>query len=168
MTAITRCAEPGVGRSSYADCAMISLKTEAGSLMGIGIRFTELWRPPDRLTPSIFLGINRFDSAGFASTRPVKRSCKGNKSQGQGHERRYGADRGAGVLGIPASDFVIEEGDPEYCSLRSGHLCQPQYAYRRAGRGRWRLAKFATKRANRRAPALRSCRDLEWSRVSSR
>ncbi len=88
-------------------------KRERGELMGIGISsFTEVVGAGPAKDYDI-LGIKMFDSAEIRVHPTGKAIARfGTKSQGQGHETTY-AQIIAEVLGIPALDIDIEEGDTD-------------------------------------------------------
>jgi len=88
-------------------------KRERGELMGIGISsFTEVvGAGPSR--DFDILGIKMFDSAEIRIHPTGKAIARfGTKSQGQGHETTY-AQILAEVLGLPADDIQVEEGDTD-------------------------------------------------------
>jgi len=88
-------------------------KLARGELMGIGISsFTEVVGAGPSKHFDI-LGIKMFDSAEIRVHPTGKAIARfGTKSQGQGHETTY-AQIVAEVLGIPASDVQVEEGDTD-------------------------------------------------------
>jgi carbon-monoxide dehydrogenase large subunit len=88
-------------------------KRKKGELMGIGIStFTEVVGAGPSKDFDI-LGIKMFDSAEIRVHPTGKAIARfGTKSQGQGHETTY-AQIIAEVLGIPAANIQIEEGDTD-------------------------------------------------------
>ncbi len=88
-------------------------KRKEGKLMGIGIStFTEVVGAGPSKDFDI-LGIKMFDSAEIRVHPTGKAIARfGTKSQGQGHETTY-AQIIAEVLGIPAENIQVEEGDTD-------------------------------------------------------
>lgn len=88
-------------------------KRAKGELMGIGIStFTEIVGAGPSKDFDI-LGIKMFDSAEIRVHPTGKAIARfGTKSQGQGHETTY-AQIIAEVLGIPAANIQVEEGDTD-------------------------------------------------------
>ncbi|MBK7372010.1 MAG: carbon-monoxide dehydrogenase large subunit [Saprospiraceae bacterium] len=88
-------------------------KRAEGKLMGIGIStFTEIVGAGPSKDFDI-LGIKMFDSAEIRVHPTGKAIARfGTKSQGQGHETTY-AQIVAEVLGIPAENIQVEEGDTD-------------------------------------------------------
>lgn len=88
-------------------------KRKKGELMGIGIStFTEVVGAGPSKDFDI-LGIKMFDSAEIRVHPTGKAIARfGTKSQGQGHETTY-AQIIAEVLGIPAENIQVEEGDTD-------------------------------------------------------
>jgi aerobic carbon-monoxide dehydrogenase large subunit len=88
-------------------------KRKKGELMGIGIAtFTEIVGAGPSKDFDI-LGIKMFDSAEIRVHPTGKAIARfGTKSQGQGHETTY-AQIIAEVLGIPAANIQVEEGDTD-------------------------------------------------------
>ena len=88
-------------------------KRKKGELMGIGIStFTEIVGAGPSKDFDI-LGIKMFDSAEIRVHPTGKAIARfGTKSQGQGHETTY-AQIIAEVLGIPADNIQVEEGDTD-------------------------------------------------------
>lgn len=88
-------------------------KRKKGELMGIGIStFTEIVGAGPSKDFDI-LGIKMFDSAEIRVHPTGKAIARfGTKSQGQGHETTY-AQIIAEVLGIPAENIQVEEGDTD-------------------------------------------------------
>ncbi len=88
-------------------------KRAEGKLMGIGIStFTEIVGAGPSKDFDI-LGIKMFDSAEIRVHPTGKAIARfGTKSQGQGHETTY-AQIIAEVLGIPAANIQVEEGDTD-------------------------------------------------------
>lgn len=88
-------------------------KRAKGELMGIGLStFTEIVGAGPSKDFDI-LGIKMFDSAEIRVHPTGKAIARfGTKSQGQGHETTY-AQIIAEVLGIPAENILVEEGDTD-------------------------------------------------------
>ncbi len=102
-------------------------------LLGIGLtHFTEIVGAGPVKNCDI-LGMGMFDSCEIR-VHPTGSAIArlGTISQGQGHATTF-AQIIASEIGLPADSITVEEGDTDYCALRTWHLWQPVNARCRGG-----------------------------------